>query len=136
MTALTQYPDRWAAGCAIVPFLNWFTSHAHVREDLRHWDIENLGDPAENYDLWRARSPFFFLERIEAPVQFISGANDIRCPASEALEARDVLVAHGKQCDLVLYPDEGHGFLKIENVVDAEKRRVAFLAQALEKPVV
>ena len=136
MTALTQYPDRWAAGCAIVPFLNWFTSHAHVREDLRHWDIENLGDPAENYDLWRARSPFFFLERIEAPVQFISGANDIRCPASEALEARDVLVAHGRPCDLVLYPDEGHGFLKIENVVDAEKRRVAFLAQALEKPVV
>jgi dipeptidyl aminopeptidase/acylaminoacyl peptidase len=32
----------------------------------------------------------------------------------------------------VLYPDEGHSFLKRENIIDAELRRVAFLAQALE----
>ncbi|MBN2549850.1 MAG: S9 family peptidase [Anaerolineales bacterium] len=132
MTCLTQFPDRWASGSAVVPFLNWFTSHANSREDLQHWDIENFGDPQENHDLWHTRSPFFFLDRLQAPVQLICGANDPRCPASESLAAQEALQALGKPVDLILYPDEGHAFLKIENVIDSELRRLAFLAQVLE----
>jgi dipeptidyl aminopeptidase/acylaminoacyl peptidase len=127
MTSLTQYPDRWAAGSAVVPFLNWFTCHANSREDLQHWDVENFGDPLENHSLYYERSPFFFLDRIIAPVQLVCGAHDVRCPASESTQARDELLARGKGCDFVLYEDEGHGFLKTENVVDAKLRRVAFL---------
>lgn len=132
MTCLTQYPDRWAAGSAVVPFLNWFTSHKNSREDLQHWDRENFGDPQENYGLWYERSPFFFLDRIQAPVQLICGAHDPRCPASESIAARDALLRLGKPVDFVLYPDEGHGFLKVENIVDAALRRAEFLAKALE----
>lgn len=133
MTSLTQYPDRWAAGAAVVPFLNWFTSHANSRVDLQHWDLENMGDPERNHDFWQARSPFFFLDRIQAPVQLICGANDPRCPASESIAAQQVLRALGKSVDLVLYPDEGHSFLKVENIIDAEKRRVTFLTQTFEE---
>jgi len=132
MTCLTQYPDRWAAGSAVVPFLNWFTSHENARRDLQHWDIENMGDPEENRELWHQRSPFFFLDQVEAPVQLICGGNDPRCPASESIQARDALAAQGKPVELHLYPDEGHQFLKMENQLDAEKRRVDFLARALE----
>jgi len=132
MTSLTQYPDRWSAGSAVVPFLNWFTGHANSREDLQHWDLENFGDPEKDHALYYERSPFFFLDRVTAPVQLICGAHDVRCPASESTEAHDALVAQEKECDLALYEDEGHGFLKTENVVDAKKRRVAFLAQILE----
>ncbi len=133
MTSLTQYPDRWAVGSAVVPFLNWFTSHANSREDLQHWDLENFGDLEKDYDLYYERSPFFFLDRITVPVQLICGAHDVRCPASESTQAHDALKALGKRCDLVLYPDEGHTFLKTENVIDAKKRRVAFLAEILER---
>ncbi|MGB5933640.1 MAG: prolyl oligopeptidase family serine peptidase [Anaerolineae bacterium] len=132
MTSLTQYADRWAAGSAVVPFLNWFTGHANSREDLQHWDLENFGDPEKDHDLYYERSPFFFLDRVTAPVQMICGAHDVRCPASESIQAREALVVQGKECDLVLYEDEGHSFLKTENVVDAKKRRVAFLAGVLE----
>ncbi len=132
MSCLTEHPERWRAGSAVVPFLNWFTSNAASRADLQHWDIENMGDPVENAALWRERSPFFKLDRITAPVQLICGANDPRCPASESIAARDELVNLGRQVDFLLYPDEGHTFLKIENIVEHELRRVAFLAQALE----
>ena len=64
MTCLTNYPHRWVAGSAVVPFLNWFTSHANSRGDLQHWDRENMGDPVTNYELLYERSPFFFLDRI------------------------------------------------------------------------
>ncbi|MCS7282832.1 MAG: S9 family peptidase [Anaerolineae bacterium] len=132
MTALTGFPDRWAAGSAVVPFLNWFTEYANEREDLRHWDRENFGDPEKDRDRFYERSPFFFLDRIQAPVQLICGANDPRCPASESIQARDALLAMGKTCDFVLYPDEGHSFLKRENLLDSRKRRVEFLARYLE----
>lgn len=132
MSSLTRYPDRWAAGSAVVPFLNWFTGHANSRADLQHWDLENFGHPEKDHDLYHERSPFFFLDRVNAPVQLICGAHDVRCPASESVQARDVLAAAGKRCDLVLYPDEGHAFLKTETQIDAKKRRVAFLAESLE----
>jgi dipeptidyl aminopeptidase/acylaminoacyl peptidase len=132
MSCLTRFPELWSAGSAIVPFLNWFTSHANSRQDLQHWDIETMGDPNEYHDLWYERSPFFFLDRVSAPVQLICGENDPRCPASESIQAKDKLLELGKQVDFKLYEGEGHGFLKIENVIDAEVRRVEFLAKVFE----
>ena len=131
MTCLTQFPELWCAGSALVPFMNWFKSHDDSREDLQHWNIENMGDPKENYERWYNASPYFFLDRINAPVQLICGGNDPRCPASDSLEARDKLVSLGKDVELLLYEDEGHEFLKIENVLDAESRRVEFLVRYL-----
>ncbi|MEW6401070.1 MAG: prolyl oligopeptidase family serine peptidase, partial [Chloroflexota bacterium] len=126
MTCMTMFSELWAGGSAIVPFLNWFESHKTSREDLQHWNIENMGDPDEYYELWYARSPYFFLENINAPVQLICGANDPRCPASESISARDKLVELGREVDLVLYEDEGHAFLDIKNVIDSELRRIEF----------
>ena len=48
------------------------------------------------------------------------------------MDARDKLVELGKQVELLLYEEEGHSFLKIENVIDAEVRRVEFLEKMLE----
>ena len=88
---------------------------------------QSVGAPAGLLTL----SPFLSLERMAAPVQMICGAHDIRCPASESIQARDRLQALGKVCELTLYEDEGHSFLKIENVIDAKRRQVTFLGQIL-----
>lgn len=133
MTCLTRFPELWCAGSAVVPFTNWFKSHEDAREDLQHWNIENMGDPGENHERWYNASPFFFLDRIQAPVQLICGGVDPRCPASDSIATRDKLLALGKSVDFLLYEDEGHAFLKIENVLDAEMKRMEFLMKALEK---
>jgi dipeptidyl aminopeptidase/acylaminoacyl peptidase len=132
MTCLTQFPELWAGGSAVVPFLNMFTAHQNSRSDLQHWDIENMGHPEEHQGLWRERSPFFFLDKVCSPVQLICGAHDPRCPASESVAARDRLLLLGKTVDFHLYPDEGHVFLNVENLIDAEQRRVDFLSHVLE----
>lgn len=132
MTCLTQFPQKWAAGSAVVPFLNWFTSHENSREDLQHWDRENFGDPVANKDLWYERSPFFFLDQIQSPVQLICGENDVRCPASESKHAYETLINLGKECEYHLYLDEGHTFLKIENQIKSKVQVAEFLAKYLE----
>ena len=133
MTCLTQYPELWCAGSAVAPFMNWFKSHEESREDLQHWNIENMGDPKENHERWYEASPYFFLDRVSAPVQLICGANDPRCPASDSIDAQNKLLELGKEVELLLYEDEGHSFLKIENVIDSETKRVEFLGKMLEK---
>jgi dipeptidyl aminopeptidase/acylaminoacyl peptidase len=133
MCCLTRYPELFAGGSAVVPFLNWIKSHKESREDLQHWNIENMGYPEDNEELWIARSPYFFLDKISAPVQMICGGNDPRCPASDSIDARDKLLELGKEVDLLLYKDEGHTFLNIENVIDAETKRIQFLKKILEK---
>jgi dipeptidyl aminopeptidase/acylaminoacyl peptidase len=135
MTCLTQFPDLWCAGSAVVPFTNWFKSHAESRADLQHWNIENMGDPLENYERWYNASPYFFLERIQAPLQLICGGKDPRCPASDSIAARDKLIQLGKRVDFMMYEDEGHSFLKIENVIESEVKRVEFLAAHLDDGV-
>jgi dipeptidyl aminopeptidase/acylaminoacyl peptidase len=132
MTCLTQFPELWCAGSAVVPFTNWFKSHDDSREDLQHWNIENMGDPKENYKRWYNASPYFFLDKIQAPVQIICGGVDPRCPASDSIDTRDKLVELGKSVDFLLYKDEGHAFLKIENIIDSETKRVEFLAKVLD----
>ena len=133
MTCMTSYPELFTVGSAVVPFLNWIKSHKNSREDLQHWNIENMGEPEDNKELWHARSPYFFLDKINAPVQMICGGNDQRCPASDSIDARDKLVELGKEVELLLYKDEGHSFLDVMNVIDAEVKRVEFLAKVLEK---
>jgi dipeptidyl aminopeptidase/acylaminoacyl peptidase len=129
---MTMYPELFAGGSAVVPFLNWIKSHKNSREDLQHWNIENMGDPEDNRELWISHSPYFFLDKVNAPVQLICGGNDPRCPASDSIDARDKLVELGKQVELLLYKDEGHSFLDTENIIDSEMKRAEFLAKVLK----
>lgn len=132
MACLTQHPSLFAAGSAAAPFVNWLKLHKRSRDDFQYWNIESMGYPEEFQDLWRERSPYFFLDKITPPVQLIHGGRDGRYPVSESQDAHDTLVKLGKKVDLHIYPHEGHAFSRIETVIDAELKRMDFLIRALE----
>lgn len=131
MTCVTKHPDKWAAGSALVPFVNWFTEHANEREDLKYWDEQNMGDPIKYYDRWYENSPINFIDRITAPIQLIAGGNDVRCPKEEAEQVRDKLIELGQPVEMHVYVDEGHMLRKLDNRVDAYRKRSAFLDRYL-----
>lgn len=132
MCCLTQRPELWCAGSAMVPVMNLFTSHERSRQDLQHWNIQNYGDPLENKALWIERSPYFFLEKVQSPVQIISGGRDVRCPPEDAQQAHLKLLELGKSSEFLLYQDEGHVFMKQENILDADRRIVEFLQSVFQ----
>jgi dipeptidyl aminopeptidase/acylaminoacyl peptidase len=61
----------------------------------------------------------------------LAGAHDPRCPAAETRQAADELTRMGKVHDTLIFPDEGHGFLKIKNRLTAYQRQLRFLKKYL-----
>jgi dipeptidyl aminopeptidase/acylaminoacyl peptidase len=134
LMALTKFPQRFAAGVAIVPFANWFTEYENEDPILQAFDRSMMGDPVTNADLWRDRSPIFFVDRIRSPLLLLAGANDIRCPAEETTQIVEAVRARGGVAEAKIYEHEGHQFARRENVIDASERVAAFLDAHLPAP--
>ncbi|MGI0091518.1 MAG: S9 family peptidase [Nitrososphaerales archaeon] len=131
MCCLSMHPDGWACGSALVPFLNWFTEIQNEREDLRFWDLQNMGDPEKDAKRLHDASPIFFVDKIRAPVLLVAGGNDPRCPLEETLQASTELQKLGRPVELVSYMDEGHGFRITRNKVGAYSKIIDFLEKYL-----
>ena len=134
MMALTKAPDMWAAGVAIVPFVNWFTEYQSEDATLKASDRATMGDPEKNKALWEDRSPINFVDKIKAPLLLIAGENDPRCPQGEAQQVADAIKKRGGTVQLKIYQDEGHSFGKWEDVVDHFKRVSDFLKVQVPSP--
>lgn len=134
MMGVTKAPEMWAAGVAIVPFVNWFTEIENEDPALRESDLATMGDPMKNKALWEDRSPINFVDRIKAPLILIAGGNDPRCPKSEAQQVADAIKKRGGTVQLKIYEDEGHAFGRRENVIDHFKRVSDFLKVQAPSP--
>jgi dipeptidyl aminopeptidase/acylaminoacyl peptidase len=127
MMAITKAPDLWAAGIPIVPFVNWFTEIDNEDPVLRQGDLATMGDPQKNKALYEERSPINFIEKIKAPLLLLAGGHDPRCPKSETLQVVDAISKRGGSVDYKIYENEGHGFARVDNQIDAYKRIADFL---------
>jgi dipeptidyl aminopeptidase/acylaminoacyl peptidase len=132
MMAVTKAPDLWAAGVPIVPFVNWFTEIENEDPALREYDIATMGDPMKDKERLKERSPINFVDRIKAPLLLLAGGNDPRCPKTEAEQVAQAVKKRGGVVELKVYENEGHGFAKIENQIDAYTRVVDFLKKYAE----
>ena len=127
LMALTKFPELWAAGVAIVPFANWFTAHKNEDPPLQANDEWFMGDPKADQELWHDRSPIFFVDRVRAPLLLLAGANDIRCPVGETEQMAEAVRKKGGIVEVRIYENEGHGFSRRENEIDANRRAARFL---------
>jgi len=134
MMALTKAPEVWAAGVPIVPFVNWFTEVQNEDPLLHEYDLATMGDPVKNKSLWEDRSPINFVDRIKAPLLLLAGGNDPRCPKSEAQQVADAIKKRGGTVELKVYDNEGHGFARVENQIDAYTRVADFLKKYVPAP--
>ena len=127
MMGVTKAPDVWAAGVPIVPFVNYFTEIENEDPVLREMDLATMGDPVKNKALFEDRSPIFFVDKIKAPLLLLAGGNDPRCPKSETQQVVDAVTKQGGKAEYKIYENEGHGFARVENQIDAYKRVSDFL---------
>src|ERR1700686_3278868 len=127
MMGVTKAPEIWAAGVPIVPFVNWFTEIQNEDPVLQQSDLATMGDPEKNKSLYEDRSPINFVDKIKAPLYLLAGGHDPRCPKTEAQQVVDAIKKRGGVVEYKVYENEGHGFSKVENQIDAYNRVADFL---------
>jgi dipeptidyl aminopeptidase/acylaminoacyl peptidase len=86
-----------------------------------------MGDPEKNKALFDDRSPINFIDQVKAPLLLLAGGNDPRCPHEESQQVVDAIKKRGGVVEYKLYENEGHGFSKVENQIDAYQRAAEFL---------
>ena len=132
LAALAFYPDLWAAGIATVGISSLVTFLENTSPYRRRVREVEYGFLETDRDFLIEASPMTHVDRIQAPLMLIHGANDPRVPVSEARQLHASLVARGVDSELLVYDDEGHGLAKRANRLDALPRMLAFLRKNLD----
>lgn len=126
LVGLTFTPDVFACGVSVVGPSNLVTLLESVPP---YWQPQidlftsRVGDhrTEEGRAFLLERSPLTYANRIQSPLLIGQGANDPRVKQSESDQIVEAMQASDIPVTYVLYPDEGHGFVRPEN-------RISFLA--------
>jgi len=115
--ATVKRPELWKAGAASIGITDWKLLYEESMPHFKHYLHMMFGLIEENEELYKERSPVNFVENLKAPLLIVHGANDPRCPLSQASVYRDKLLNLGwkegkegeKTFEYLVFGDIGHG---------------------------
>ena len=136
MAALTFTPEAFKVGVNLFGVTNWLRT---LRSIPAWWGSNRtalyaeLGDPygPDSTALYN-KSPLFFADKITKPFIVLQGSNDPRVLQIESDEIVEAARKNGITVDYVIFPDEGHGFVKKENNIKAFEEVLKFLDKNLK----
>ncbi|WP_028892898.1 S9 family peptidase [Tenacibaculum sp. 47A_GOM-205m] len=137
MAALTYTPEEFAVGVNIYGVTNWMRTLKSIPswwESFREALYKELGNPysADSVRLKRI-SPLFHTDKVTKPLMVLQGAKDPRVLQVESDEIVAGVKKNGVPVEYVLFDDEGHGFVKKENQIEANSKILQFLDTYLKK---
>ena len=137
MAALTYTPDDFKVGVNLFGVTNWVRTLKSIPpwwESFKDALYLEMGDP-NTKDSIRLRqiSPLFHTDKVTKPLIVLQGAQDPRVLKVESDEIVAGVKKNGVPVEYVLFEDEGHGFVKKENQIEAYGRVLKFLDTYLKK---
>ena len=129
LASLTEFPERWAAGVDSVGIANFVTFLENTGSWRRELREAEYGSLEEDREFLESVSPIHKLDRIEAPLFVIHGANDPRVPVGEARQVAEEAREQGVPVESLVFEDEGHGIAKLDNRIEAYTQVIEFLDQ-------
>lgn len=90
-----------------------------------------IGNVDTEQEFLQSRSPLFKVDAIKIPLLIAQGAQDPRVKQAESEQIVEALKKRNIPYEYILFPDEGHGFVKAENRLKAYAAIDAFLARYL-----
>ncbi|MBK5297084.1 MAG: S9 family peptidase [Vicinamibacteria bacterium] len=135
LAALTLQPDAFKVGVDLFGISNW----VRTLENMPPWWASfkealyaEMGDPKTDAERLRRISPLFNASKIKAPLMVLQGANDPRVLQVESDEIVAAAKSNGVPTEYIVFPDEGHGFVKKENEIRGYTAILAFLDKHLK----
>ncbi|WP_249356291.1 S9 family peptidase [Maribacter sp. ACAM166] len=137
MAALTYTPEEFAVGVNLFGVTNWVRTLKSIPpwwESFKDALYLELGDPYSS-DSVRLKeiSPLFHTDKVTKPLIVLQGSQDPRVLQVESDEIVAGVKKNGVPVEYVLFEDEGHGFVKKENQIEAYSRVLKFLDVYLKK---
>ncbi len=131
MAALTYTPEEFAVGVNLYGVTNWIRTLRNIPpwwESFKDALFKELGDP-NSADSVRLRkiSPLYHTDKVTKPLIVLQGAQDPRVLQVESDEIVAGVRKNGVPVEYVLFEDEGHGFEKKENQIEAYSKILEFL---------
>jgi dipeptidyl aminopeptidase/acylaminoacyl peptidase len=130
LAALTLQPDAFKAGVDLFGVSNWVRTLSSIpawSRAERDALYAELGDPNTDAERLRRISPLFNAENIKVPMMVLQGANDPRVLKVESDEVVAAAKKNGVPVEYIVFPDEGHGFVKKANEIKGYSAVIAFL---------
>ena len=133
LAGVSMQPRLWAAGVDIVGISSLVTFLENTSGYRRAFREREYGSLEHDRAFLERASPITYLHDMRAPLFVIHGANDPRVPLSEAEQITEALRARGVECELRVYPDEGHGLARRANRMHAYPAALEFLRRVLRR---
>ena len=132
LMAIGKTPEVWAAGVDEYGFANWLTVLQYSGDSWAGTLKAVLGDPEKDRRLYEEASPIKYLRNSRAPLLVLQGDKDVEVPKEESEQVVRILQSAGKTVAVHYYPNEGHGFSKREDQIDAINRIVEWFDKYLK----
>ena len=140
LMGLVRHPELYRCGAAWVAVTEprrllesswWWRDD--VSDEARQYSLPVLlADIEKDAALLTDISPVQQAARIQAPLLLAFGAQDRRVPLVHGNLMREALQRQGGAPEWIVYPDEGHGWRRLENQHDFARRLEAFFARHLQ----
>ncbi len=131
LSCVSRLPDYWAAAVDIFGPSNLITFAKAVPPTWKRLMKRFVGDPEEDAEMLRERSPLTYIENVKAPLLVIQGANDPRVVKAESDQLVEKLQSLGRTVEYIVFDDEGHGFTKRKNELTTMRASAEWLEQYL-----
>lgn len=128
--ALAFEPEAFDVGVDIFGVTNWVRTLRSIPpwwEDFREALYAELGDPENELERLTKISPLFHAGNIRKPLLVIQGKNDPRVLQVESNEIVEAVRKNNVPVEYIVFPDEGHGFVKKSNRIAAAEAYLRFL---------
>lgn len=127
LSAITTYPDLWAAGVDLYGIANFETFLLNTGPWRRKNREAEYGSLEHDLEFLREVSPIHHVDNIRCPLMVIHGKNDPRVPFGETLQMVERITGRGGVVESVYFDDEGHGIVKLKNKLTAYPAIADFL---------
>jgi dipeptidyl aminopeptidase/acylaminoacyl peptidase len=132
MMGLVRTPELFRCGASYAGVMDlpgmlrddeWYSNGRLIRE--------LVGDPAEDRERLRETSPIENIARIRVPVMLAHGEDDGTVHVHQTQKMAKAMQAAGKDVELMIFPDEIHGFKEERNRIEFYTHLIAFFERNL-----
>jgi dipeptidyl aminopeptidase/acylaminoacyl peptidase len=136
MAGLVFTPELYCAGINYVGVTDIeLLIPREMQPSLMYWRDTRLGKLTDSADRKRIHdtSPIYFADRLKAPLLMAYGKNDPRVHINHGFSMERALKRAGKPFEMIIEPDEGHGFRLEERSIAFYTKVDEFLRQHVQK---